>query len=160
VSTDLFLEQTYAMRRILGVAIGCDVDAFANEGVHVTVRPDPAPWPFTALIVGFGSGIVVSVEERYLEWAQQHAATTLPRANYLAIPLAAEGARRGETLHPTPPLIGWALTRTPERVALPRGYRLERVEKAWMDDWQRKDRFTNALGLAVQVHRTFRNQYA
>jgi hypothetical protein len=152
--------QRDAVRQIFAGATACSPETFAAEGVHVTPRPDPAPWPFTAMIVGFGLGIVVCAEERYVEWAREHAAADVQRVNYLAIPLAAEGACRGESLHPMPPMLGWALARPPSASALTPGYSLSRVEKPWMDQRQPDDRFTNALGLSVQVHRTYRNQFA
>lgn len=57
-------------------------------------------------------------------------------------------------------MMGWALGREPVVPAAPAGYRVERVEKVWMDGWQPKNLFRNALGDAAEAHRGFRNQYA
>ena len=159
--SDRFSErQTGAVRRVFADVTACSPETFSVAGVHVTGRPEPPVWPFTAMIVGFGTGLVACVEERYVEWAKEHSATTPGRANYLAIPLAAEGAVRGDLLHPQPPMIGWALSKRMPTTTLPTGYKLARVDKSWMDEWQPKDRFTNALGLSVQIHRAFRNRFA
>lgn len=156
----LFEEQRAAMKGIFADVTASDPRAFEADGIMVTARPEPAAWPFTAMIVGFGTGIVVCVEERYLAWAREHAKTTPQRVNYLAMPLTAEAAKRGEDVHPVPPLIGFALSRKPSVSGVPEGYRLERVEKGWMDEWQARDAFTNALGMSAQVHRRFRNHFA
>jgi hypothetical protein len=112
------------------------------------------------MTVGFGTGLVVCVEEQYFEWTRAHASPNPSIAQYLGTSLTGEAQRSGQELHPAPPMLGWALSTAQPVPSAPEAYRLERVDKAWMDEWQRRDVFTNALGHAIQAHRTFRNQFA
>jgi hypothetical protein len=159
VDGDLHEKQLRAMRTVFAQVTAAPDRSFDRAELTVTVRPEPAPWPFTAMVVGFGSGTVAYFEERYVEWARAHAPTPHQRASYMVIALATEAGRRGEQLDPMPPMMGWALARTPA-APVPAGYRIERVDRDWMQEWQRRDVFTNALGHSAQVHRTFRNSFA
>ena len=134
MATELFRSQADAVRRVFASVTASDADACSRPGVTITARPEPAPWPFTAMTIGCGTGLVVCVEGSYVEWAREHASSDVQRAQYIAAPLTAEGARRGEDLHPMPPMLGWALSSRP-LPPQPTGYRLERVDKAWMDQW-------------------------
>lgn len=112
------------------------------------------------MAVDFGSGLVVCVEDAFRLWADEHVPRDPHRGIYASIPLTAEAKSRGIELHPSPPLISWALSTLDAGEATPAGYTLRRVDKAWMDAWQPRNVFTNALGLAVQAHRYYRNQFA
>jgi hypothetical protein len=160
LETDVHLTQNAALRTIFAGITSANTDAFDAEQLTITARPAHVGWPFVALIVGFGTGTVMCVEERFIDWARENAPAHPDRAGYLVGALASEGARRGETLHPMPPWLGWALAEEPPAPPVPAGYRLERVDRDWMNEWQRRDAFTNALGTSDQVHRTFRNQFA
>jgi hypothetical protein len=160
MSKDFGRAQNEAMRGAFARILGADVAAFDSHALTITTRPEPAYWPFSALVVGFGTGTVACFEEKYVGWAQEQPAQQYDRAGYMVIPLAGEAGKRGETLHPMPPMMGWALGREPAVQSPPAGYRVERVDAAWMNDWQPKNVFQNALGEAAQAHRRFRNQYA
>jgi hypothetical protein len=150
--------QAAAVRELLARAADAPGGAFEGEALTVTTRPEPAAWPFAAMVVGFGTGTVLCVEERHLDWAR---AQTPERHEYLLLPSLAAAARgQGEALTVHPPLIGWALGGAPAARAVPAGYRLERMPREWMNEWQRRDIFPNALGQAVQAHRSFRNRHA
>jgi RimJ/RimL family protein N-acetyltransferase len=78
----------------------------------------------------------------------------------MVIGLAREAHDRGEGHSPMPPMMGWALAHDPPEPEVPGGYNLERVDQDWMNEWQAKGLFDNALGLPVQAHRRFRNKFA
>jgi hypothetical protein len=153
-------EQTGATREIFARVTGVDADIFSREGVTVSARPEPAPWPFTAMVAGFGTGAVLCVEERYVDWAKSQKYQRIDEAFYAGHRLEAHAGERGGTLHAGPPTLGWALARRPDERPATEGYRLERVDSAWMKEWQPKGLFTNALGTPDQAHRTFRNRSA
>jgi hypothetical protein len=155
-------QQAAAMQQRFAEVTACDVTAFSSEAVRVTTRPEPAPWPFTGIVVGFGAGVVFCVEQSYREWADG-AASRVERTELgylLGYQLADEARRRGSSLHANPPIMGWALARAPESSPAPAGYSLERVDRAWMEAWQARSLFPNALGTPDQAHRTYRNQFA
>lgn len=160
MSSNFFARQQAAIRKVFADVTNSDREQFTRDTLTITQRPEPAAWPFTAMVVGFGAGVVMCIEERYVDWAKQHAPKPHHRAFYLGFQLEAEARRRGESLNAGPPTLGWALGRRPRPMPVPDGYRLERVEREWMTGWQRRNVFHHALGNAEQLHRTYRNQYA
>ena len=159
MTTDLYAAQNAALRRAFASLTASDPEAFTREALTVTARPEPSYFPFIAMIVGFGTGTVACFESRYVDWAKDNAPTEHDRAGYMVIALASEAKRRGEELSPFPPMLGWALARD-RKIDAPTGYRLLRMEAGWMNEWQAKDIFTNALGSSPQAHRRFRNRFA
>jgi hypothetical protein len=157
---DMFASQTEALHGIFAKLLSTDAAAFSREELVITEKDPSVGWPFSMMALGFGTGTVVCAEERYVEWVRDHAPAQHERAGYLVLPLVAEAAGRGEALDPVPPMLGWALGRHPEAASAPEGYRLEPRERDWMNAWQQKDVFPNALGQSVQGHRGFRNQFA
>jgi hypothetical protein len=143
-------EQAAVIQQRFAEVTAADIAAFETEGVRVTTRPEPAPWPFTGMVVGFGAGVVFCVEQSYREWADGAAARVArpELAFLLGYELADEAARRGASLHANPPIMGWALARAPEPSAAPDGYSLDHVDRAWMETWKPHSLFTNALGTA------------
>jgi hypothetical protein len=159
--TDTFhAAQIAALKAAFARITGADVAAFQSHDLTITTRPEPSYWPFSALIVGFGTGTVACFDEKYVEWAREQPPQPYDRAGYMVIPLAREAEKRGETIHAMPPMMGWALAREPIVPALPAGLRMERMDASWMNDFQQTIQFTNALGEASQAHRRFRNKYA
>jgi hypothetical protein len=160
MTTPLFVEQTAALQERFASVTNIDPVALSRETVAITARPDPAPWPFTMMIVSFGLGAVVCVEQKYLEWARSHVPSGRDDASYLGYALEREARVRGEALNAGPPILGWALSGHQAEGRIPDRLRLESVDSQWMKEWQSRGLFTNALGLPEQAHRTFRNQFA
>jgi hypothetical protein len=160
VTNEFFSAQVQAMKERFASVTGTGTAMFEREEVIVTARPEPAEWPFTMMIVSFGLGAVVCLEERFVEWARQHQPGGRDEAFFLGYALEREARERGEALNAGPPILGWALSSKPTAPTVPDGYRLEHVDGTWMKEWQAKGLFTNALGLPEQAHRTFRNQFA
>jgi hypothetical protein len=156
----IFNTQRNALRDAFARMTGADTALFDEDHVTITARPEPPLWPFAGMVVTFGVGTVASFEERYLDWAREHVHDHRDHALYSLLALAAASKQRGDQIHGVPPLMGWALAEVPSIPAPPDGYRLERVDSAWMKEWQTKDLFTNALGQSTQIHRTFRNKFA
>jgi hypothetical protein len=148
------------MRAIFARVTNADDEAFVRDELTITTRKDSAPWPFTAMAVGFGTGVVFCVAEPYVDWAREHAPKTHHRAFYLGFQLEQEARRRGQSLNAGPPTLGWALASMPEEQPPPSGVRIERVSGEWLREWQPKNVFHNALGTQGQTHRTFRNLFA
>jgi hypothetical protein len=160
VSTSLLAEQTAAVRSLFATVTDTPAEAFLSDELIVASRPEPPAWPFTAMVVGFGAGVVWCLEQRYVDWAKAQAPKPHFAAFYLGFQLALEAQRRGESLHANPPTIGWALAETPAVQPVRDGYRIERVDREWMAQWQPMGVFHNALGTPDQTHRTYRNLFA
>lgn len=158
--TALHSEQTIALQKSFAHLTGVDISAFNKPGVTVTTRPEPSYWPFAAMIVGFGRGAVACFAGEYADWAREHAPKDIDRAAYTVLALGAEAARRGTPIQPMPAMLGWALSELPSANGQPAGLELRRVDTAWMNEWQSRDLFQNALGASAQEHRRFRNQFA
>jgi hypothetical protein len=156
----LYTVQRTALRNAFAAMTGADPARFDDDCVAVTERPDPPLWPFAGMVVTFGVGTVASFEQRYVDWARKHVPDSRDSAAYWMLLLQQHAKQQGQDIHGMPPLIGWALADPPSMAAPPDSYRLERVDAAWMKEWQAKDVFTNALGWAAQAHRTFRNKFA
>lgn len=80
MSNNFFAAQRAAMIEIFARATNAARDAFEREELTISKRPEPAPWPFVMMVVGFGSGAVLCVEERYVEWAKASAPERLIEA--------------------------------------------------------------------------------
>ena len=158
--TAILEDQTGAVKQRFATVTNVDPGAFADDRVVVTVRPEPAPWPFTMMIASFGLGAVICVEEKYADWARAGTPSGRNESFFLGYALEREVRGRGEALNAGPPILGWALAAHPKPTAVPEGFHLETVDAAWMNEWKGRSLFTNALGLPEQAHRTFRNQFA
>jgi hypothetical protein len=151
--------QLAGVRDALARAVCADAGDFDREALRITVRPEQHIWPFAAMVVDFGIGAVACVEERYERWFREHAPEDPHRAGYLLLSLARHAGGDGDEINAQPGILGWALSARPAPVAVP-PYHLERVDRDWMAEWQRRDIFPNALGSAMQAHRTYRNKFA
>ena len=152
--------QVAALQQSFARLTAADVSAFTSQHVTITQRPEPSYWPFAAMVVSFGAGTVACFEASHLDWAREHVPDDADRAPYFVLALERDAKANGVALHAIPPMLGWALASRPESTTAPAGLRLERVDAAWMNEWQGRRLFTNALGHPQQVHRRFRNQFA
>ncbi len=159
-SQQFHAQQSQLLKESFARLTGVDSSVFSQGGVTVTTRPEPSYWPFVAMIVGFGNGAVACFAGDFADWARQHAPRDVEPAAYTAIALAAEATRRGQSIEPMPAMLGWALAHEPQPSEPPQGFELRRVDNAWMNEWQARDMFRNALGGPEQEHRRFRNQFA
>ena len=154
-----FASQRQAVMDAFVATTGCDRADFAREQLAIVPKPE-SYWPFVAMVVGFGAGTVACIEERFLAWFRGHATESHGRAGYLVLALAREAASRGEAVHAMPPMLGWAAAGVSVGAEPPPGYRLALEDRQWMQGWQARDLFQNALGHSTQLHRTIRNQFA
>ena len=142
-----------AIRRAQASDLGCDESAFASNELVVVPRPAVVLYPeYVALVVGFGTGTVVSVEAGHLGWVN----ASRPKKHWNAFNseflagLAAEVERSGVRTTGHSVSLGFALAEPPNAERAPHGFSLESRDRAWMEEWRARDQFTNALGDAVE----------
>jgi hypothetical protein len=131
---DFYRQQNEGIRECWGKEFGVDPAAFAREEVTFVPRPEPPLWPYTAQVLGFGTGTVLVVDQRYMDWAREHAPAPHYRLNYngFLYPFVQEGKSRGEKLAAIQPGLGWALGSRPAELPVPAGLRMVKVDSAWM----------------------------
>ena len=138
-----------AIRRTQAADLGCDEAAFDSNELVVVARPAKVLCPeYAGLVVSFGTGTVVSVEEPYLDWVNANH----PKKHWWAFNpaflggLAAEVGRSGQAADGRSAALGFALAERPGPLALPPDFRLAPGDKAWMREWRAGEQFHNALG--------------
>ena len=158
MSNALVNQYMTALKRAYAAGLGCEPEAFEGEQLTIVDRPEPPEW-WTAAVVTFGTGTVVSVERTYRECAEAH----VPEPHYLAAQpdflsgIQAEAARRGQLLTVRAPRNGWTLSAIPPPPAVPNGYELRTLDAAWVASVQEAGLFENGVG---NSGRTPKNQYA
>ena len=142
------------IRRTQAEDLGCDETAFDSNELVVVPRPAKVLYPeYAALVVSFGTGTVVSVEEVYVEWVRAHP----PRRHWWAFgadflaDLVQELGMAGVPAIARSTALGFALAERPSAIDLPHGFRLAPADRAWMMEWRQGQQFQNALGDAEEA---------
>lgn len=129
--------------------LGCAEAAFATNALTIVERPRAAPEPFVALAVTFGTGTVVSVEQRYIDVVRGFAIEPHNRAFFppaLIDPLIAHAREQGESLAYRPPNLGFLCASLPPAPELPPGVHAVDIDRDWRTKWLDSGTFDNALG--------------
>lgn len=127
---------------------GVSASAFASNELTVAERPADALEPYVLLALTMGTGTVVSVEPRYLDWARNNPPQPHYRAffNAFLLPLVEHAAGEGDTLTWRGPSLGFLLNGPPADPAIPGGYALAEIDQAWRAGQVESGAFSNALG--------------
>lgn len=148
-ATDPVIDESIAkFQEACGRSLGVPQSAFASNGLTVAERPAEALEPYVLLALTMGTGTVVSVEPRYLEWARQNPPGRHYQAffNAFLLPLVEHAASAGDTLTWRGPSLGFLLDSLPGERPLPEGFRLAEVDGAWRAEHVESGVFSNALG--------------
>jgi len=157
-----FRQQLGAARQAYARGLGVPVEAFSTETLTIVDRPDPAAWPYLAMIATFGTGTVMSIEPEYRAFAEANR----PEKHFVAAHsgftrlLVQEAARRDRKVTNTGPALCFVLGAPPPEPEIPAGLELRAVDAAWMRERQPMGEFENGVGKGEQDGRAFRNQYA
>lgn len=150
MASDYFLNALNRYRETRAEILGCVPADFDSHSLTIVPRPDGTFGTFAMMALTFGTGSVVSVEPKYLDWAKANAPTDKHyRAlfpNVLLQPLAEEAERRGETLGWRSPNLSFLLASGPAAHPLPSGLRALPFDKAWRAERFPSGEFHNALG--------------
>jgi hypothetical protein len=136
-------------QRGMAAEIGCAVEDFRSDALAIVERPADCWEPYVLKAVTFGTGTVISVEPRYLEFVRGIAIEPHYRAftsPVLLAPFAAECARRAEEVTWRGPGLGFAPAGVLDQRPVPVGFRLERVDRFWRESQVPSGIFANALG--------------
>ena len=128
--------------------LGVPASAFATNELTIVERPAEALEPYVLLALTMGTGTVVSVEPRYLDWARDNPPEPHYRAffNAFLLPLVEHAANDGDTLTWRGPSLGFLLDTLPVERSLPEGFRLTEVDRKWRAGQVESGAFSNALG--------------
>jgi GNAT superfamily N-acetyltransferase len=147
--TDLFRRCTDHIRRTEAADLGCDVSAFASNDLTIVPRPGKVLYPeYLALMMTFGTGTVVSIDQAYVDWARANPPAKhfqVFRAEFMA-KLVAEAASRGTRTTAGGVTIGFAPSEIPDTTAPPAGFHLESRGEDWWAKWRPRRGFENAIG--------------
>jgi hypothetical protein len=158
---DIFRHYSDRVRGAFARGIGCDVANFEGERLTVIDRPATA-WPYTAALITFGVGTVISVDPAYRAFAD----ATAPKIHYgaFAAPflasIVAEGARRGQTLVAQSPSLLFTACDDPGDMRSPGGFTLREVDATWMLAAQSGPGFERGVGRPGVGARAERNRFA
>lgn len=156
-----FAEQRQAIRSVWSTAMDCDPARFDVDELTIVDRPDPPPFPYVAMLVSFGRGVVASVDPSYRGFAEE-LTVRRPRSamgpSFLG-PLAAEAQQGGQSVTATPTAVLWALSEPPATRELPDGLELRSVDQSWMAAEQASNRFENGVGQAGVAGRAERKRF-
>lgn len=129
--------------------LGCDESAFDSHALTIVPKPPTTAQPYLLLGITFGTGTVLSVTEDYIEWVRANA----PQPHYRAMfpfamfqPLAEEAKRRGETLDPRFPGLGFVAGAEPNTPSVPNHITARRVDRDWRAQYVESGVFDNSLG--------------
>lgn len=136
-------------RAARALELGCDEAAFDSHALTIVPKPATTPQPYLLLGMTFGTGTVLSVEQDYLEWVR----TNAPQPHFRAMfpwamfqPLVEEAKRRGESLDPRFPNLGFVAGAEPASPPIPDGLAARRVDRDWRGEYVESGVFDNSLG--------------
>ena len=135
--------------RQLAETLGCDPAAFETNMLTVVERPAASREPFIALVATLGTGTVVSVDARFIEFAQTLTIAPHFRAFHSAAfaqPLVDEAKARGMALTWRGPNLAFVPASAPPEFALPHGFEARKVGREWRAQYLASRLFENGLG--------------
>ena len=129
--------------------LGCAAADWDRHELIVVPRPAKVLFPeYAVVITSFGTGTVISVADRYIDFVRANP----PKKHYYAFnatyvgKIAAEIERNGQPCRAGGISLGFALADDPEPPGAPDGFRLEHMDRGWMEEWWPRNEFHNALG--------------
>jgi GNAT superfamily N-acetyltransferase len=156
----LFEKYFRATREAVATSLEVPVASFGDEQLTIVDRPAAATWSVAA--VTFGTGTVLSIDPAYRVFAE----VNQPAKHYGAMSgaflqsIAAEGLRRGVTLNWYPVELCFTIATEPPDLAVPAGFEIREVDRAWMNAEQPNKRFGNGVGEPGLDGRDSRNTFA
>jgi GNAT superfamily N-acetyltransferase len=129
--------------------LGCEPAAFETNALTVARKPPQTRSRYVALIMTFGTGTVVSVEDQYVDFVRAIAPVPHYRAfqgAHLMAPLAAHAAERGRELEWRISGLGFLPAAEPPRIETPAGLEIKEVDREWRERFLPGGEFDNALG--------------
>ena len=146
---DLWERCANAVRETEAADSGCTVADWDLHELVVVPRPASVLFPeYAVVITSFGTGTVMSVESAYIDFVRDNPQKKHYRAfgaSHIGR-IAAEIERLGQPCVAGTPSLGFVPAQQPAEAELPAGFRLEHRDKAWMEEWQPRNEFHNALG--------------
>ncbi len=161
VNHELFARYTQLTRQAFARGIGCEASAFDGERLTIVDRPADASW-YTAAMVTFGTGTVLSIDPAYRDFAEGHR----PKRHFDAMrpaflqSLVAEGGRRGAAMTHGGTNLCFALRGEPRDIDIPSEWEMRSMDATWMNEEQVNRRFEHAVGEPGREGRDFRNRFA
>ena len=157
MATDYFLDALDRYRIGRAAELGCAPEDFDGHSLVIGERPAAAAERFTLMGVTFGTGTVVSVAPKYLDWVRANAPTMHYRAMFPPVllgPMVEEARGSGESLEYRSPNLCFLPAAEPAAISVPPPFEGRRVAMDFHDRHFRSNEFDNALGEAGDEHVT------